>query len=248
MKASSALASADPRLPIYARLRDLLAARIVSGEWPADSLIPSENKLSEEYGVAVGTIRRAIEQLVAEGLLERHRGTGTFVRRPAFNADLFRFFQIRTSEAEGQVIPESRILHREIVPIPEHVACLFGPESPPVSLKLDRVRRWGGEPLLAEEIHLRLPLFEDMQSLPDKESGPLLYPIFEQRFGVIIASATDELSIGIADEVRARLLRISPGAPVAVIERVARDPSGRVVEWRRAYGRSDRFRYRVSIS
>lgn len=82
----------DERLPLYARLRDQLASRIASGEWSPGNVIPSENRLAEEYGVAVATMRMALKQLSDESLLERRRGTGTFVKQPAFRADLFRFF------------------------------------------------------------------------------------------------------------------------------------------------------------
>ncbi len=69
--ARHALPDHDLRLPLHARLRDALAARIASQEWPADGRIPSETQLAADYGVAPNTLRRALEQLVREGLLEK---------------------------------------------------------------------------------------------------------------------------------------------------------------------------------
>ena len=57
----------DPRIPIYLRLRDELAARIASQEWRAGEAIPSESELAGRYGVAVGTLRKTLDLLVAEG-------------------------------------------------------------------------------------------------------------------------------------------------------------------------------------
>ena len=65
---SSAL---DDRLPRYQRLRDDLAARINRNEWRPGDLIPSEAELGAYYGVAIGTVRKAIDQLVSDGVLER---------------------------------------------------------------------------------------------------------------------------------------------------------------------------------
>ena len=84
----------DERLPLYQRLRDEMLEKITLGEWHPDEAIPPESELTRTYGVAVGTVRKAVETLVAEGLLERNQGRGTFVRRPSFDASLFRFFSI----------------------------------------------------------------------------------------------------------------------------------------------------------
>ena len=98
----------DDRLPRYQRLRDDLAARIVSNEWRPGDPIPSEAELGAHYGVAIGTVRKAIDQLVADAVLERQQGRGTFVRRARFNSSLFRFFRFQSGSsklgnAEGEL-------------------------------------------------------------------------------------------------------------------------------------------------
>jgi GntR family transcriptional regulator len=238
----------DGRLPLYARLRDQLASRIANGEWSPGDTIPSENRLAEEYGVALATMRMALKQLVDEGLLERRRGTGTFVKQPAFRADLFRFFHVHDADdPDGSVIPESRILSREEVEMPAEVRQAFGEPGAARCIKLERVRLWTGEPMLFEEIYLRLPDFEGLLTLNPKDMGPLLYPVFLQEFGILITSATDELSFGTATKASARYLELPANSPVAVIERIARNPVGRVIEYRRVHGRPERFRYRVNL-
>ncbi|MDI5985454.1 GntR family transcriptional regulator [Halomonas sp. M4R5S39] len=239
---------ADGRLPLYARLRDQLASRIANGEWSPGDMIPSENRLAEEYGVALATMRMGLKQLVDEGLLERRRGTGTFVKQPAFRADLFRFFHIHDVEdPDGPVIPESRVLTRQEVDLPPEVKRAFGDDAGARCLKLERVRLWAGDPLLFEEIYLRLPDFDGLMSLDPKEMGPLLYPVFLQKFGILISSATDELSFGTTTSASAKHLALPADSPVAIIERVARNPVGRVIEYRRVHGRPERFRYRVTL-
>ena len=99
----------DPRLPIYLRLRDELAGKIAAQEWRAGEAIPSESDLAGRYGVAVGTLRKTLDLLVAEGLLERAQGKGTFVRRPRFDSSLFRFFRFQNQAGERR-IPQGRVL------------------------------------------------------------------------------------------------------------------------------------------
>lgn len=234
----------DSRLPAYAQLRDELATRIASGEWKPDEAIPSENRLAAEYQLSVGTVRKAVEQLVVEGLLERRRGSGTFLRRPAFQASLFRFFQVRGAEGEPTSIPASRLLARLRVRAPKSVAAALGAED---VIRIVRIRSLSDAPVLAEEIFIPTALFPGFEGLAEAEFGPLLYPLYAERFGVFITRAVDELSFSVADQKRARHLGIAEGDPVAVIERTAFDLESRPVEWRRAYGSAHQFRYRTEI-
>jgi GntR family transcriptional regulator len=115
----------DHRLPRYASIRDSLAARIAAKEWAPDSVIPSEADLAREYRTSINTLRRATEQLVREGLLERRQGSGTFVRKPSFDASLFRWFHF--TAADGTItVPESRILKRTKILATEHLALKLG--------------------------------------------------------------------------------------------------------------------------
>jgi DNA-binding transcriptional MocR family regulator len=87
-------------LPLYQRVRDQIAQGIGKTWRPGDA-IPSEAELARTHRVALGTLRKALDILVAEGLLERFQGKGTFVRRANFNASLFRFFRFKPPRENG---------------------------------------------------------------------------------------------------------------------------------------------------
>ncbi|EJK83777.1 GntR family transcriptional regulator [Rhizobium rhizogenes] len=240
------MTSLDDRLPRYQRLRDDLAARINRQEWRPGESIPSEAELSATYGVAVGTVRKAIDQLVADGVVERHQGRGTYVRRARFNSSLFRFFRFQSESGERRV-PESRILRRESIAAPSAVAsALRLREGDPV-ISLSRLRLIGGVPLLAEEIWLERSRFEALLTIDTSEFGDLLYPLYEECCEQVVVSAEETLTVEIAPPLQARLLALEPGSPLVVIERVAFDLERRPIEWRRSRGPADRFRYHVDI-
>ncbi|NTG42683.1 GntR family transcriptional regulator [Rhizobium rhizogenes] len=240
------MTSLDDRLPRYQRLRDDLAARINRQEWRPGESIPSEAELSATYSVAVGTVRKAIDQLVADGVVERHQGRGTYVRRARFNSSLFRFFRFQSESGERRV-PESRILRRESIAAPSAVAsALRLREGDPV-ISLSRLRLIGGVPLLAEEIWLERSRFEALLTIDTSEFGDLLYPLYEERCEQVVVSAEETLTVEIAPPLQARLLGLEPGSPLVVIERVAFDLERRPLEWRRSRGPADRFRYHVDI-
>jgi GntR family transcriptional regulator len=236
----------DNRLPRYQRLRDDLAARINRNEWRPGDPIPSEAELGAHYGVAIGTVRKAIDQLVSDGALERQQGRGTFVRRARFNSSMFRFFRFQSESGERRV-PQSRILRRKSVPATSAVAsALRIPLGEPV-ISLSRLRLIDDVPLLAEEIWLQKSRFEAILVLDTAEFGDLLYPLYEDRCGQIVVSADEILTVEIATEMQSRLLRLEANAPLIVIERLAYDLERRPIEWRRSRGPADRFRYHAEI-
>ena len=236
----------DPRLPLYHRLRDDLAARISGQSWRPGDLIPSEAELAAAHGLSIGTVRKAVDCLVADGLLERQQGRGTYVRRARFNSSLFRFFRFQAESGERR-IPQARILHRKIVPAPSAVASPLRLRAGEPVINISRLRLIDGEPLLAEEIWLEKARFQTLIDLDPAAFGDLLYPLYEERCGQMVAGADEILTVEAANRMQARLLGREPGAPLIVIERIAFDPERRPIEWRRSRGPADRFRYHAEI-
>jgi GntR family transcriptional regulator len=236
----------DQRLPRYQRLRDDIAIRINRREWRPGDLIPSEADLAAQHGVAIGTVRKAIDQLVAEGVLERQQGRGTFVRRARFNSSLFRFFRFQSESGERR-IPQSRILRRKVIAAPSAVASALRIQVGEPVISISRLRLIDGEPLLAEEIWLQKSRFGPVLAMQSQDFGDLLYPLYEERCGQVVVSADENLSVELATAMQARLLRLEEGAPLIVIERLAFDLERHPIEWRRSRGPATRFRYHVEI-
>ncbi len=74
--------SEDIHKPLYARIQEFVAELILSGKLAPETKIQSEREFSEDLGVSRMTVRRAITELVNEGLLERRHGSGTYVAKP----------------------------------------------------------------------------------------------------------------------------------------------------------------------
>jgi GntR family transcriptional regulator len=238
--------SSDVRLPLYQRLRDQLAEQIANNRWRPGEAIPTEAALSSEYCLSTGTVRKAIDMLVSENILERQQGRGTFIRRPQFQSSLFRFFRFQSASGERQV-PESRILSIEPVVAPSAVAQALGlPLEAPV-IRLIRLRLIGAQPLLAEEIWLPRVQFQTLLEIDLTKQGPLLYPIYEEFCGQVVAYAEESLTAEAVSDVHARLLQVPANSPVVVIERLARNYAGQPLEWRRSRGHAEHFRYSVDI-
>jgi GntR family transcriptional regulator len=236
----------DERLPRYQRLRDELAALIAARHWRAGEAIPTEQALAKRYDVAVGTVRKAVDLLVADGMLERFQGRGTFVRRASFDNSLFRFFRFQTRQGERR-IPQSRILRRDVVEAPSAVAAALQIPNQSAVIQMSRLRLFDDVPMLAEEIWLPYARFAAFAELELEQIGDLLYPVYEAQCNQVIASASETLTVEALNPLHARLLRTDPGAPAVVIERLAYGYDRQPLEWRRSRGLASEFIYQAEI-
>jgi len=239
------LVESEPGQSRYGALAAAMRARIVAGEWPPGSAIPAEQTLAAEHGVALGTMRRALDLLADHGLVERIHGRGTFVRQGLAGAPMLRFFRFG---ADGNAAPASRILARDTVAAPADIARALGPQPRARALPSKPPRAVGGQPALHEEIWLPLPLFSPLADGDAAGWGDLLYPLFAERCGVHVHRAVDTIGFGNLGAPHARALRLPAGHPCARVQRQAFDLAGRCIEWRTTLGDANAFHYTVSIT
>ncbi|MBK4769015.1 MAG: GntR family transcriptional regulator [Pantoea sp. Morm] len=235
------------KLPRYQFLYDLLSEQIAANRWLPGELFPTEAALASEFRLSTGTVRKAIDLLVAEGILEKQQGRGTFVRRPRFDFSLFRFF--RFSSVNGKnLIPDSTILSMSVQK-PSDAASdkLKLNRENSSAIKIKRLRTLAGEPLLYEEIWLPLPLFSPLLDVDIEREGMLLYPLYEKYCGQMVAFADEALTAEAAENPLTQVLQIREGTPVIAIERVARNFAGEPLEWRRSLGSAQHFSYSIQI-
>lgn len=224
----------------YALLAHEMRLRVVKGIWPAGSAIPAESELAREFGVALGTVRQALAVLVAEGMLERLQGRGTFVSEGLAGPSMLRFFRFRDVSGEA---PRSTILDRRCVAATAQQAQQLALESPARCLRLERLRSLQARPVLLESILLPLPAFEALWQLPLKSWEDLLYPMFLKHCGLTVARAQDDLTFGALDAEQATALGLQPGHPCVRVERRAFDFAGRCIELRTTLGDAHAFHY-----
>jgi GntR family transcriptional regulator len=235
----------EPGQSRYAALAAALRHRIVAGEWPSGTPLPAETRLAAEHGVALGTLRRALELLAEQGLIERRHGKGTFVRGGLSGATMLRFFRFGSGDGE---VPQSRVFARQSVVASAEVARRLGIAGGDPVLRLHRLRSLGGQPCLLEEIWLPLPMFGPLLESPLADWGDLLYPMFAERCGVAVTRATDEIGFAALSAAQARHLRLSAGHPGVTVTRQAYDLTGRCVELRITRADAFAFHYTVTIT
>src|SRR5579863_7965391 len=84
----------------YKEVKGAILMALSAGEWKGGECIPSEKRLAERFGVSIGTLRKAIDELCAENILIRHQGLGTFVAMHQRDRHFFRFFRIVRNDGD----------------------------------------------------------------------------------------------------------------------------------------------------
>ena len=214
--------------PLYLQVRDALASRIASGEWKPDAAIPNEGDLAREFGVSSGTMRKALDLLETERLLTRRQGRGTFVNDQASDALAVRYFNIRgpgcervTGDVTVKSVTEAQANQAECVRL------RLRPHDR--VWRLHRVRQYCGEPFMVEDVCRPASLFPGLAEQQDP--GHRLV-VAAQQSGILLGRGEERLSIQPAPPDVAEVLRIAPGSPVMVLDRLIHSLDGRPVEWR----------------
>lgn len=230
----------------YGWLAASLRARITQGEWSPGTALPAEVALAAEHGVALGTLRQALALLVAEGLLERRHGRGTFVHAGLGGASMLRFFRFRHG-GDLRATPTSNILSRRVAAAEPEVAEAFGLPTGASVLELERLRSIAGEPCLLEHLWLPLPAFNALQASDTTTWGDLLYPLYQRLCGITVNKAEDDLRFGLLTREQSALMRLDSGHPCVQVQRRAFDLTGRCIELRNTLGDAFAFQYTAQV-
>lgn len=236
--------SAVAARPLYQQVHDHLLGRIVAGEWPPGDYLPSEQRLAASLGVALGTVRRALDELVQAGVVERRQGRGTAVLRHSSDRARFRFFRLVGPDG-ARIVPTGRVVAARERPARAEEARALGLAPPAPVLALARERRVAGRVLVHETIALPLPLFARLQIPMGQDLAEELYVLYQRDCGVTVARAEDRISPEAASVPVARCLGIAPGAPILRILRIAFGLDGAAVEHR--VSRTARLDYAVAL-
>lgn len=222
-------------------LRTQLAERI-AGMRPGEPL-PAERDLSAELGVARMTLRRALDTLVADGVLTRRRGAGTFVSPSRFDQRLAATSFSQDMRARG-LVPGASTLASRSVPAGLALASVLGTSPHEQLLHVRRLRTANGIPMAVEDLHM-----------PSSVAPGLTGPALQDRsfyevlagYGVQVAAGTQTVEPHLTSAEESACLEVEPGSLAFLFERTSTDADGRVIEFVRSVYRGDRYRLVVDI-
>jgi len=231
--------------PLYRQVYDILVRKVAEGAWRPGEALPSEHKLAEELGVSQGTMRKVLDALTAEKLLERRQGKGTFIAENTQERALFRFFRI-AAPGGRRLIPErdSETVKIRASRAAEQAKLDLGRGDRVV--EINRVRLIDGKPAIHEIIIIPAAMFPGIEKRPDLPNT--LYSLYQTEFGIHIVTAKEEVSAELATAEDHRTLGTPEGSPILAIDRIAYTLQDRKVEWRISRVRGNNLVYATTLN
>jgi GntR family transcriptional regulator len=217
--------------PLYEEVRARLIEGMSAGFWQPGEAIPAEGELARAFGVAVGTVRKAVDTLVAEQALVRRQGKGTFVTSHDGRRLMFHFFHI-VERGGGKAYPEVRTLDfRRERADPESAAALAIAPADKV-IRIRNLLSLGRRPAILDDITLPAELFPGLTEKIFLARDNTIYHLYQSRYGINVLRTDERLRAVLATREVAQLLQLAPGAPLLEIRRVALTFRDRPVELR----------------
>ncbi|MHC5373318.1 GntR family transcriptional regulator [Enterococcus sp. LJL120] len=229
--------------PLYDQLVSVIIKKIEDG-LEADTLLPSEREMSEQYDLSRTTVRQALQELEKLGYIYRRHGKGTFVAdlsKQTMNlAGAYSFTDQMKSLGK---MPETTILSFEIVEAKKYFADNLDLAEGESLIKIKRLRLADGEPMMVERSYLPQKYFGDLteELLQQKP----LYEIFSEEYHQVIKLAEEEFYASVAIFSDAEQLAIQESAPVLNLIRRTYNEKNEVIEFTLSVARADQFRYKI---
>ncbi|HEY4374770.1 MAG TPA: GntR family transcriptional regulator [Burkholderiales bacterium] len=228
---------------MYEVVRERIHERLHSGRWAAGDRIPTEGELAREFGVGIGTIRRAVEDLVAEGLLIRRARIGTTVARLTDTRAFDMFFSfVDDAGTPVKVTARLRSFRREKAG--KELAERLGEERGAPVAKVENIRMIDGTPVMLDRIWIPFSRFRELTPESFAARRDSIYSHYQEQYGVSVVRVLEDLDACAADADLARLLELKAGTPLLRIERTAFTFKDTPVEFRVRFVNPGYARYR----
>lgn len=230
--------------PLWHQAEHALRTLIERGEWATGTQIPNEDKLGAMLGISRITLRHAMRNLEAAGLLRREHGRGTFVRSATVVAGARGLTSFTQEMVTLGLVVGTRLLDAQLIAASTEMADALDVEPGEPLVRLRRLRLGNNAPIGIQTAHLpeaRVPgLFEAAHEIGS------LYEALRDRYGIAAVEAHEVYRVGLVAEAEAELIGQPAGTPAFVVQRIAYDAQG-PFEFTLSTMRADRYEIRSTL-
>jgi GntR family transcriptional regulator len=235
-------------VPLWFQISERLLTSLDKGEFTVGDALPSEAELGRRFAVSRTTARAALDSLAERGLIERKSGRGSIVLPPRVEQPLNLMSSFNEDMRARGLTPGYRDVRVDVADAPAEVAVELGVLDRTPLVRIRRLLLADDTPMGASESWLAASAADPDDELPDKRSIASLYVWLERHRNLRVSAGHEVIEAGVAAADLAAQLGISPGDPVLVARRTARDHRSAPVEYAIRHYRADRYRYRIELS
>ena len=228
--------------PKYYRLYEMIREQILSGRLQPNEQCPTEDDLCRQHGLSRGTVRKAFDALVNEGLIRREQGRGNFVNPP--KTTLATFALADSARQPNQ----TRNLILEVLPANTEVAARLELNAGEPIIHAVQIQLMNGTPILLEERYLAQSLCADLVN-EDIETQSLHWLLIH-KYKLPLVRVTHTIEARSATESVAEALNVGVGSPIFFVDRLTyttHNDSVRPAVWYRAQCRGDYYQFKAEF-
>lgn len=226
----------------YKEVKEAILAALTAQEWKGGEAIPSEKRLAERFGVSVGTLRKAIDELCAENILVRHQGLGTFVAQHQRDRHFFRYFRVARRDGD-KTYPVVSLVNFKKVAAPHAIASRLGIEDGARLLRFTNQLALHDKVVIVETIMLPESSFAGLTEAMLRDRPNTLYNFYQDAFGINVVGTDERVRVAQATELESALLGLPTAAPVLEVERLAYSYHQQPVEYRLTHVNTAEYDY-----
>jgi GntR family transcriptional regulator len=231
--------------PLYSQLEQILRSKIETHQWPTGFQLPSERELCEAYQVSRITVRRAINDLALQNLVQSIPGKGTFVILPQMREPLRPLSSFSEDMRRRGLLAFSHILQAEILPADEETARTLNIPAGGEVIHLKRLRLVAPDQLPVAIQTVLMPHYRCPNILCFDLKKRSLYEVFRDEYHLVLERGETVISARLADHTESEQLKVKPPAAVLVSDQVTYLHTGEVIEVVNSVFRSDLYQLTI---
>lgn len=226
-------------MPLYRQVKRELQRVIESGLCGPGKPLPNETAIARALQVSIGTLRRAVDELVHEHVLVRRQGKGTFVALHGNERFMFQFFHVEPRpdprfgdppQAPEYPMVESLGFERERAGEVDAAILRIKPLDP--VFRFDNRLSLSGRAVVHDRITIPALMFKGLTEKRLRERQSTIYSLYQTAFGITVLRAQERTRASAADRNTARQLGVPQGQPVLQVHRTALTFGDKPVEYR----------------
>ena len=245
MNSATTLLDKSSYIPYYVQIKQILLDRIRDGIYSVNTRFPSESQLASEFSVTRMTVRKALDELKREGMIQTERGKGSVVSESKIEQSLKHFYRFGREVGNTGIPAQSRVISAETVVPPAEVRKKFGDIRDKEFYKIVRLRFYKDSPVSLEFAYIPCSTAPGIIDQPINQTS--LADILEHTYGRHIEKATEYLFPRISDAYESRMLEIQNHSPVFQTERITRAKDHSIIEYRRSVIRGDKVKFSMEL-
>ncbi|MCM3767723.1 GntR family transcriptional regulator [Neobacillus niacini] len=232
-------------IPLYYQLKEILKEKIKDGSWQEGLKVPSERELMEFYSVSRATVRKALSEMMMEGLIYSKQGVGTFVSKTKITQNLIGELSFNLQAILQGLTPSSKVVYAALEsPLPNRIMDIFNLNQNEKIHKIIRVRSINDTPLILETLYIPYKFAPEILNQDLKNIAVFNY--LESECKLTFTHSTLEIEPIAINEFESNFLEIEVGKPSLSLERVIYFHE-QVIAIQRRIMRGDRGKFSLTL-